>query len=40
VYRDVVPQSELQRIVTTQVAEAVELFIDNVKTVNQEEKPK
>jgi len=36
VYRDVVPQSELQRIVTTQVAEAVELFIDTVKTVSQE----
>ena len=40
VYRDVVPQSELQRIVTTQVAEAVALFIDTVKTVNQEEKTK
>ena len=37
-YQDVVNRADLERIVTTQVREAVQLFIDTVESVNRGEK--
>ncbi len=40
VYQDVVPRADIDRIVSTQVREAVQLFIDTVESVNRAEKAK